>query len=227
MKPIAEQDHYEILEISPDAAVEVIERAYRMAQVTYADDSLAGYSVFGAGDSEAIRERVEIAYRVLMDAEARRAYDVALAGGEVAEPPVAEPIARPNAGDSGEALAPPEHPERLAAAAEPTPPLPIDELDALEDEGREFDGARLRRARLHRGMELEDVSGVTKISATYLRYIEEDRFAELPAPVYIRGFVAAFADCMGLDSKRIAASYMKHFKSETGDSRGGSFLGGV
>jgi hypothetical protein len=111
-------------------------------------------------------------------------------------------------------------------SSEPPAQIAIDDFDALGDEGSEFDGARLRRARLNHGVEIEDISGVTKISTNYLRCIEEDRFAELPAPVYVRGFVAAYADCIGLDSKRVAASYMKNFESAIEGSPRARFLGG-
>jgi curved DNA-binding protein CbpA len=220
MKPFSDQDHYEILEVSRDATREEIERSFRMAESTYADDSLAGYSVFAEGDARAIRERIEIAYRVLSDMEARRAYDAALAGGA---PHVVQSAAPPPE------IELPELPDLLSPAAKPGEPkttMPIDELEALEDESGEFDGARLRRSRLHRGMELEDISGVTKISPTYLRFIEEERYAELPAPVYVRGFVTAYAECVGLDAKRAAASYMKKFEASTGHDRRGRFLGG-
>jgi flagellar biosynthesis protein FlhG len=220
MKPFSEQDHYEILEVSHDATLEEIERSFRMAEATYADDSLAGYSVFGEGDARAIRERIEIAYRVLSDIEARNAYDAALAGGtpyvvKSKEPP--PEIELPELPDLSPTVAKP---------GEPKMPMPIDDLDALEDDSGEFDGARLRRSRLHRGMELEDISGITKISPTYLCFIEEDRYAELPAPVYVRGFVAAYAECVGLDAKRAAASYMKKFEAETEHDRRGRFLSG-
>jgi curved DNA-binding protein CbpA len=220
MKPLSDQDHYEILEVSRDATRAEIERSFRMAEATYADESLAGYSVFGEGDARAIRERIEIAYRVLSDAEARSAYDAALAGGA---PHVVRSEGLPRE------IELPDLPELPSAAVKPgelTAPMPIDELEALEDESGEFDGARLRRSRLHRGMELEDISGVTKISPTYLRFIEEERYAELPAPVYVRGFVTAYAECVGLDAKRAAASYMKKFEVETGHDRRGRFLGG-
>jgi len=81
MKPLSEQDHYEILEIPRETSQREIERAYQLAQATYADDSLAGYSVFAEGDAEAMRERIETAYRVLSDEESRRAYDGSLAAG--------------------------------------------------------------------------------------------------------------------------------------------------
>jgi len=226
MKPLSDLDHYEILELSRDATREEIERSFRMAEATYADESLAGYSVFGEGDARAIRERIEIAYRVLSDADARRAYDAALAGGspraEWGEDPLRE-IELPEIPELSmlsEVPPPAVQPREMAA------PMAIDELDELEDESGEYDGARLRRSRLHRGMELEDISRVTKINPTYLGFIEEERYAELPAPVYVRGFVTAYAECVGLDAKRAAASYMKKFELETGHDRRGRFLGG-
>ena len=51
MKPLEEQDHYELLEISPQARAEEIEGAYQMARSIYADESMAGRSVFEAGDA--------------------------------------------------------------------------------------------------------------------------------------------------------------------------------
>lgn len=190
MKPLSEQDHYETLEVAREAGPEEVERAYRLARATYADDSLAGYSVFGQGDAAAIRERIETAYRVLSDPEARRAYDDFLAGDS---PPEAAPI------------------EEVEGA--PEVQIPLDAFEDLEDDAVEFDGARLRRARLRRGIELDEVSRITKINTVYLSFLEEGCFAELPARVYVRGFVAAYASCIGLDPIRVASSYMKGYEA--------------
>jgi curved DNA-binding protein CbpA len=232
MKPLSDQDHYEILEIPRDATPEEIERSFRMAQATWADDSLAGYSVLGEGEAQAIRERVEIAYRVLSEAEVRSAYDAGLA-----DPPDPQRAKPPREIELPEL---PDIPRHVAEVRESEPrgesaPAAVDEcdvapeidgLEALEDESGDFDGARLRRSRLRCGVELEEISGITKISPSYLRFIEEDRYAELPAPVYVRGFVTAYADCVGLDAKRVAASYMRKFDAETASGRRGRFLGG-
>ena len=88
---------------------------------------------------------------------------------------------------------------------------PIDCLDEFEGSSAEVDGARLRRTRLRRGMDLEDVSNATKISAANLRLIEEERFAELPARVYVRGFVGAFASYVGLDPRDASAAFMTRY----------------
>jgi len=201
MRPLSEQDHYETLEVGPEAGPDEIERAYRLARATYADDSLAGYSIFGAGDAAAIRERIETAYRVLSDPEARRAYDGFLAG-EAREP----------------AFAPSEAPVEAHEVQ-----IPLDAFEDMEDDAAEFDGARLRRARLRRGLELDDVARVTKINPTYLAFLEEGRYGELPARVYVRGFVAAYASCIGLDPTRVAGSYMKGYEAARPEHRRARF----
>jgi len=73
---------------------------------------------------------------------------------------------------------------------------------------REFDGAALRRARLRRGVELDQISDVTKVRVKFLKCIEEEAFDKLPDSVYIRGFVHAYARAIGLDAQRVASGYM-------------------
>lgn len=194
---MAEQTHYEVLDVSRDAEPGELERAWALAAATWAEDSLAVYSLFGAEDAAGVRERVELAWRVLSDPEARRDYDATLE---------AEPAA-------------PEPPRRVfAAAAEAAPPAAelgpaLRGLDDPDDEAEfaAFDGARLRRARLRRGLELDQIASITKINPTYLRFLEEEHFAGLPAPVYVRGFLVSYARCVGLEPRSVAASYMQRF----------------
>jgi flagellar biosynthesis protein FlhG len=197
VKPLSEQDHYETLEIPQTASREDVERAYRMMCATYAEDSLAGHSVFSDGDVEVIRERIEIAYQTLREPELREAYDAQLAEQEAEEPLIAasDPMA------VATAVAPP---------AEPIETLELEELEAFD--GGDFDGDRLRRARLRHGVELEEIAGVTKVNPTYLRFLEEERFDDLPAAVYTRGFVMGYASCVGLDPGKVAKSYMSRYE---------------
>jgi curved DNA-binding protein CbpA len=69
-------------------------------------------------------------------------------------------------------------------------------------------GPDLRKVREARGMSLRHIAAVTKIGVRYLEYIEEDRFAFLPAPVYLRGFLLEYARLVGLDPKRATDAYM-------------------
>ena len=191
MKPLFEQDHYEVLEIPRDAAPDGVERAYRLILSTYSEDSLAGYSVVRGADAAAIRERVETAYRVLSDGDARRSYDASLAGSRSAGEP--EPM-----------------PEEEVVEPRSAPAEPFEDLE----EGGDFDGARLRRARLRRGLDLEEIAGKTKVNPSYLGFIEEERYGDLPPRVYVRGFVMAYASCLGFDPGAVAASYMRRYDAE-------------
>ena len=77
MKALDTLNHYEVLEIAPGARPEEIERAYRLANATWAEGSLALYSLFDDQAAAGMRERVDHAYRVLSNERSRRAYDQA------------------------------------------------------------------------------------------------------------------------------------------------------
>lgn len=192
MKPLFEQDHYEVLEIPRDAGPDGIERAYRLILSTYSEDSLAIYSMVHGADAAAIRERVETAYRVLSDEESRRSYDSSISGrGPAATLEI-------------------EQPPEIMLDLRPAPSEPFDDLDEAGD----YDGARLRRARLRRGLDLDEIARRTKVNPSYLEFLEEERFADLPPRVYVRGFVLAYATCLGLDAPLVASSYMRRYDAE-------------
>ena len=66
---------------------------------------------------------------------------------------------------------------------------------------------RLQAARKLRGLSLADVASETGVQERYLQAIEENRFDELPAAVYSRGFVTRYAEEMNLPSEEIMAMY--------------------
>jgi flagellar biosynthesis protein FlhG len=78
---------------------------------------------------------------------------------------------------------------------------------------------------MQRGFEFEDISGVTKIGVAYLQGIEDEAFDSLPAAVYVRGFVTAYARAIGLDPKRVAASYMPRLEAARKGKGRGRLLG--
>lgn len=199
---IPDFDHYELLELPRDASYEEVERAYRMARATWADDALATYSVADTRELDALRERVEHAYRVLSDADARGAYDAAL--GRLRAAPC-EPDLGLDEPDKEE-LAPAQLPAEIEA---------FSDLSGPED--GHWTGPALRRTRLARGLELDQINQTTKVSPLHLRNIEEERFELLPAAVYVRGFVTAYARCLGLDAGRVANDYLERLAAARPD----------
>ena len=88
--------------------------------------------------------------------------------------------------------------------------------DIAED--TEFSGALLRRLRESAEASLDDLSEITKISKRYLHALEENDFNTLPAGVYVRGFVSEYARALGLDSGKVAHSYMGLYRRYRGES---------
>ena len=215
------QNYYEVLEVSPGARPEEIERAYRLASATWAEGSLALYSLFEDADAAVVRERVRDAYQILSDERARRAYDAA-----TFETP---PHPAPASGTPGQVV----ESDPLGAREGGYDDMEISLDNALEGrvEGSgdgndaDFDGARLRRARMHRGVELEEIGRVTKVMLMYLQAIEDEAFDILPAAVYVRGFVTAYARAIGLDPTRVAESYMPRFEAARNGKDRGRLLG--
>lgn len=230
MRGIDELDHYALLEVSRTANPQEIERAYRLAQQVYGEGSLALYSVFESHDAAAIRQRLDEAYRVLSDSELRASYDDSQTFDEDVR------AQTPSTTPAGQSEAPGFDPQTSldlsgAAASSKTGFAPDSEdgeqeYDVFEDEGGgDFDGMRLRRTRLFRGYEIDDISDVTKVSGAHLRNIEEENFVDLPADVYVRGFVTAYASTIGLDPKVVVPSYMARVQESRTANHRSRFLG--
>jgi cytoskeleton protein RodZ len=87
----------------------------------------------------------------------------------------------------------------------------------------EHSGAWLRREREARGIPLHEVALKTKIKLDFLRFLEEGRLDQLPAPVFVRGFVKAVALAIGANaaeaSRRLAAEYAARDRAATPLSR--------
>ncbi|MEA5618253.1 RodZ domain-containing protein [Cronbergia sp. UHCC 0137] len=59
--------------------------------------------------------------------------------------------------------------------------------------------ANLRQVRQEKSIRLEEIAAKTHIRLVYLQAIEEERFQELPEPVFVQGFIRRYADTLGLD----------------------------
>lgn len=68
-------------------------------------------------------------------------------------------------------------------------------------------GATLREARMRAGIEIAEIESETKIRAKYLRALENENWAALPGPTYIRSFMRTYADTLGLDGRMLVEQY--------------------
>jgi cytoskeletal protein RodZ len=72
-------------------------------------------------------------------------------------------------------------------------------------------GEELRMERLSRGIALEDITAVTKISQRHLIALEQDRFRELPGGILSKGIVRGYADAVGLDVSEWTERFLKAY----------------
>lgn len=216
---------YELLGLSPGAAAEQVERAYRFYRDLYRENSLATYSLLSPEELLAARTRVEEAYEVLRD-PGRRGPSEGSLGLLVAVPAAAPPAAPEPIADALPLPPPPAAPVEVAAAPETSgdqaaPPPAVHPVPAAvaPPASREppplpdpVTGAALKAYRLARGVSLRDIANQSKIGVRFLEYIEADRFHDLPAQVYMRGFLREYARGCGLDPARITDSYLSRFE---------------
>jgi len=80
---------------------------------------------------------------------------------------------------------------------------------------RGLSGKTLRKLRKHRGVDLETICALTKISIMYLRFIEQDCYENLPAPIYLKGFVDQYARILELPNE-VVGHYMHHYQRVCG-----------
>ncbi|HLB59242.1 MAG TPA: helix-turn-helix domain-containing protein [Bdellovibrionota bacterium] len=68
-----------------------------------------------------------------------------------------------------------------------------------EEERRETLGQFLKRHRELKGISLEEIASITKIGTPLLTALEGDQYERLPSKPFVKGYLKAYANCVGLD----------------------------
>jgi flagellar biosynthesis protein FlhG len=191
--PIDEPTLYAMLGVTRSASDEEIRRAYKRQREIYATGGLAIVSLLDGEDLAGAQRKLDEAHDTLLDAVRRRAYD--LSTFLDAEPQVlAARTIRP------------------AVAAEQL--MLQEELQREVGPDTEFTGALLRKVRESQGLELLDLSSKTKIARAHFQAIEDERYDDLPALVYTRGFIMELAKQLRLDAAQVQKSYLRRMRDE-------------
>jgi helix-turn-helix protein len=75
-------------------------------------------------------------------------------------------------------------------------------------------GNSLREARVRQGLDFPQVELATKIRSKYLRALEDEHFTVLPAQPYVKGFLRAYAEFLGLDGQLYVDEYSSRYVAE-------------
>lgn len=68
-------------------------------------------------------------------------------------------------------------------------------------------GEKLKEVRSEKRLSLHDASRATKIQVKYLEKLEEGKFSELPADVYVKGFLKSYASFLGISEVALLKAY--------------------
>jgi curved DNA-binding protein CbpA len=237
MKDLHEQTYYELLEIERDASQEEILKAYNKARTTYSTNSPALYSLMNKEEAQELLRLIDEAYAVLSNQFKRKQYDKSGAPINDSFTPVPVPVVtapqnfqEPIAQNSGSSLemAPTQTPAPTPVATPPPLPGPAShdnviatrfgkyqldvEFEASMKAMEDFTGPLLQKIRTYKNISLDQISDITKVSRPYLTAIENNDFACLPATVFVRGFLVQIAKALGLNSEKVATSYLRTMK---------------
>jgi flagellar biosynthesis protein FlhG len=181
---------YEVLGVGRTASDEEVRRAYKSQREVHANGSIAVSSLLDAKQLQAEQARLEEAYDTLLDAVRRRAYDLSTF---------------PDPGTSTEATKP-------VRAMDAEKRMLRAELVREIGPDTEFSGATLRKVREAQGIELLEISAHTKIGRGHLTALEDESWEELPAEVYVRGFLVELAKFLSLDPAQVQRTYMRRMR---------------
>jgi flagellar biosynthesis protein FlhG len=184
---------YDVLLTHRGASDEELRRAFKRQREIYALGSLPLTSLVSDAQQARAQALINEAHDTLLDPLRRRAYDLSTF---------------PDA-----ALAPKQRDTSRDAALEAERALMREELAAEVTPQTSYTGPLLRKIRESMGIELTDISARTKISVSYLVAIEEERFNDVPAFVYLRGFVTEIAKFLKLDVTQVTRTYLRRYRT--------------
>ncbi len=187
--PAEVPSYYHALGLSRGASDEDARRNFKRYREMIHEDSIATFSLYSKDELRLEQSRLDEAYDTLMDPIRRRAYDLSLFPvSDVVIEPLAAPVLRDRA-------------------------LVENELARELGPEAEYSGPLLRRVREAYGASLDELAKHSKIAKSHLVAIEEERWGDLPAAVYVRGYVAEFAKFFGLDATHVQRTFMRRYQA--------------
>lgn len=190
---------YALLELDPGAGHDSIRRRYKKLLQQFDPASAIVYGLYTADEARALVADIEQAYHTLTRPDAHTA-------------------------PSGH-LFPEGHPslrratERTIAAPRITPRRVQNPLTLIHHpDDAPIRGGVLQRVRSALGVRLEDIADQTKIGMFALRCIEADQYGDLPAKVYLKGFLRQIAQQLDLDPDRVTRDYLAGYEAWEAES---------
>jgi DnaJ-class molecular chaperone len=208
MKRLEDLNFYELLEIPFDASPFEIHHAYKEMRQLYHDDSLASYSFFSREEREKILVKLDEAYSTLITDIKRYHYDQLLIESGIFE----EGMRYQKDHKKVTLLSSSKYSQTSSAVMIRDRLKPIVSSNPMIQEILAHDvlsGKDLKNIRDELGISLEEIAEMAKVRMVYLRAIEEDQVEKTPPRIFLKSFLKAYAQCMGLDGDFVVSRYLK------------------
>jgi len=208
VKTVEDLNFYELLEVASDASPFEVHQAYKEMYQLYHDDSLASYSFFSREEREGILAKLDEAYSTLMDERSRSRYDQILIESGILQKEMQYQRDRKKLSPMSDAKRPRGNTalrirDRFKPIVSSSPAIQeILTHDVLS-------GEDLKTIRDELGISLEEIAEIVKVRMVYLEAIENDQFEKTPSKIFLKGFLRAYAQCIGLDADIVANRYLK------------------
>ena len=212
MKAFEDKNYYEILTIPYNATLSDIKQAYEDAIEMYDENSLVTYALFPDEQRKALLQVIDEAFHTLANEDKRAAYNhMLISSGQV---------------DAQ------QFPKKLKDL--PTAPHEVDvnsvhrdlknwvEQKSKESNIRQLttdllskslvSGEDLRQLREALGINIAEIFEITRIPKIMLERIEQNRYADLPAEIFLKSFLKSYAKILQIDAQRIVEGYLKHME---------------
>jgi curved DNA-binding protein CbpA len=207
MKRLMKQSFYELLGIEFNASPFEINRAYKENYQLYHEDSLASYSLFSREEREEILANLDEAYSTLIDEKKKSRYDQSLIECGLLKEGMKSQEDRKTIGLISD-----------SKVSTNNRTLTIrDELKAMVSSNPVIQeilthnalcGKDLKRIRDELGVSLEIIREITKVRMIFLHAIEEDEHEKAPSRMFLKSYVKAYAQSIGLDGDLVASRYL-------------------
>lgn len=197
-------DYYEILELETNAEAHEISQAYARAKQTYSGNDPAIYTIFSVNEARELLKYIEEAYLVLGNRSLKHIYDKKKSQNLSADSELSYQslLAEYNATN-----------QKTSASAKIEVKFEKDpEIETEISNIQEWDGEKLKKVREYKKLSFQQLYQMTKVSPYYIQALEEMKGDQLPAVVFVRGYVHQVSKALGLNDRLVTDTYMKKFR---------------
>ncbi|MDH5355951.1 MAG: helix-turn-helix domain-containing protein [Gammaproteobacteria bacterium] len=92
-------------------------------------------------------------------------------------------------------------------------PLKVDSSKEVKSSGI-GPGDRLQTARIEQGLSIEEVANRMHLSVSILQSIEDNNFDDITAPIFVKGYLRAYARIVQLNEEEMIQEYLNFYSDE-------------